>query len=816
MKGHEKMNSNKFGFFDMESDATYTITNPEELLTSWEYIYQNENILLKVDQNGPVYAQVKPVQDILLFKRESNEKYSKWVLDFVVQDGEVNKEVTLFSRKSLNPYKLVEIKFSPSIAKYTYHYEDFSIVSSFMVDNHDMSLIQKVEFINHSNKLLNVTLKTSLLPYANYAVMPPWDKPEWYLETNLNLEGDLLTFFSKKNSPTSEETERKTIKFQTYVNDSVKAQISLERLVGNGDFYEQNGTLDLKQEEIRKRAFDDNLVGYPSVYAFEYDIKVEPHKTYEVMQALNVYEGHKDEKAIFEASLLLEESHLENILKIKNDKFHELFNQFRINTNNLMFDYYINSFLPLQLHWIAYLDRGWPSGMRGVRDASNDFMGLMQYDPKSAENIILTLCSCQRTDGWFPRQVSANGKNGKHDLRKYNDGGVFLLELLFEYLKFTNDVAILDKKVSWLDSDEASTILSHMTQIFSYYTHKDSLGKHGLTKIYEGDWLDSINKAGLEGRGESVTISMQLVFALKQMIQMIKYFKLEKVYQLIPEYEAHLSQLEKNIEMHAYNKLGFYNGLYTDGDDWVFSDKDPDNVSRIYMTVNAFSIISGIAKGKKADGVIDNLLKLKTESGYRLFSPGLGKTNIPYLGRMGTGDQPIGLWENGSTYNHSSHGFFSRALSIIEDQSNLYEVIQYMLPFDESYHPIDKTLSAPYAMVNCYQDLKAFPHRGGLPFLTGTVAMAFRAIYQWMFGIQPEFGGLSFRPVLKEALNGSKVIYNYNGKKLNITFIKGDKELIYLNDALQEHRYLCPITNKSYRFIPNNLLKHGDEIIVLF
>ena len=49
-------------------------------------------------------------------------------------------------------------------------------------------------------------------------------------------------------------------------------------------------------------------------------------------------------------------------------------------------------------------------------------------------NVLETVFACQRTDGWFPRQYSAAGSLGKHDLRKHMDGGVWVIEFLYEYL----------------------------------------------------------------------------------------------------------------------------------------------------------------------------------------------------------------------------------------------------------------------------------------------------------------------------------------------------------------------------------------------
>ena len=54
----------KYGQFDLSRPATYII-HDLGMETSWEYIFQNREILLRLDQYGPVAAQAYPPGDIL-------------------------------------------------------------------------------------------------------------------------------------------------------------------------------------------------------------------------------------------------------------------------------------------------------------------------------------------------------------------------------------------------------------------------------------------------------------------------------------------------------------------------------------------------------------------------------------------------------------------------------------------------------------------------------------------------------------------------------------------------------------------------------
>ena len=72
-----------WGRFEEDRKAAFTIESAD-LPAPWEVIYQNRQILVRVDQHGPVYAQVDPPSGIMLFRREhfqrdgsSHERYPR-------------------------------------------------------------------------------------------------------------------------------------------------------------------------------------------------------------------------------------------------------------------------------------------------------------------------------------------------------------------------------------------------------------------------------------------------------------------------------------------------------------------------------------------------------------------------------------------------------------------------------------------------------------------------------------------------------------------------------------------------------------------
>jgi cellobiose phosphorylase len=225
-------------------------------------------------------------------------------------------------------------------------------------------------------------------------------------------------------------------------------------------------------------------------------------------------------------------------------------------------------------------------------------MGIVPLYPDWARKVIIELFEHQRTNGWMPRQVSTISREAPHDMRYFSDGGAFLLELIHIYLTYTRDYALLDEKVWWLDSDQESTVLEHVFKTTQYYLDPINIGEHGLCKVWHGDWWDVMDKIGLEGRGETVTVTGQMVLNLKNLADMLDWLatKDTKYEQYLPLKDTYLTAREKFInamQTHAYNKLGFFNGYFNDNGKWLLSDNDPDGRERLYLVSNSWAIIGG-------------------------------------------------------------------------------------------------------------------------------------------------------------------------------------------------------------------------------
>ncbi len=781
MKPYENMSySSKYGHYDETTPAGYIVEDGKNIPSPWYYIYQNRKILLYVDQNGPVKVQYQPPSGILICKRELGETQSKmqtWVQSSVLNNG---VPVSNFNSPKLTlggEEPKQTISWNAVRAVYKSEYENVDIITELFVPYDKATVCVKTTIVNKTDKEIDVKVTPSIFPYINIPQMVAWDLPEWYVSAKTYKRGNMFTYAAKMRSPEMIKSAERSVTYNLNFDESAEFDLDLAKYQGTGNFFAPKSVIeDAPLTYSFKDA--DKTPGFgssPLIMAAKYTCNIPAGKSKTFTQALTVQEDvdFNESENDFEQVYFNDDTY-ENRVKETEVFFNDLFTNRTIKTDNELYNKFLNEFAPLQMYWVCSLDRGWPSSMRGTRDASQDFIGLLPLYPEWTKENIKEIFSRQRTDGWYPRQFNAITRKGPHDLRYYCDGGAFLLELMFEYFTFTRDFNFLNEKVVWLDSDEESTVLAHLIKTFDFYLDPVNIGEHGLCKAWYGDWWDPMDKIGMDGIGETVTVSAQMVLNYKNFAnlfeKLIKEGALDKRYESeVLRYRSARENMLEAMRTHAYNKLGYFNGYYNDNKKWLLSDNDPDGDSRLYLVSNAWAIISGCADKEMRESTIANIEKRSyTKFGYYTNDKGF-PVAIDKAGRKGNGSQP-----KGATYNHAQ-SFFARACCVAGKPNLAYKATRHILPIDEELVPTEKTYAPPYAIANAYSVSDTFPYRVGFQFLSGTVSYVLRTVYNFFFGITYELDGLAIKPAMPEAFGNSTATFSYLGKKFVLNYIKTNK-----------------------------------------
>ena len=767
-----------FGYYDESVKAGYTVTDAKGLKAPWYYIYQNRKVLLYLDQNGPVKLQYEPPSGILIFKRELGETQSKWQV--WVQSKDINEGVPVSNFNSPNlrydlPKPKYTINWEPTRAVYTSEYKTAKIITEIFVPSDKATVSMKTTVLNTSDKEMDITVTPSVFPYVNVPQMVAWDLPEWYLSTKIKSNGKALTFAGQMLDPLQIKEGNRAVSFNLDYDENAFLELDMAGFVGNGSFFSPTSVIEnTPYTHAHKDAVDKvSFGGVPTVWATRYKANLKPGESKTYTQVITVHEDYlfNDSENAFE-QVYFDEKGYEERIKSTEKFYEELFTKRTIKTSNKLYDNFINNFAPLQMYWVCSLDRGWPSSMRGIRDCSQDFMGMLPLDPTWTKKAIIEMFEHQRTDGWMPRQISTISRTAPHDMRYYCDGGAFLLELINEYFTFTRDFDFLNERCYWLDSDEQSTILEHIERTIGYYLDPINIGEHCLCKVWYGDWWDPMDKIGMDGIGESVTVTAQNVLNLINLADMFKHLckigKLDKSYLNIAEnYLEKREGFIKAMREHAYNSKGFFNGYFNDNRKWICSDNDPDGVERMYLVSNAWAVISGSATKEMADSVINYVVKNDYDKIRGHFTTSKGfPTYIDKCGRKGNGTQG-GL----ATYNHAQ-SFFVRASAVAGYPDIAYNATKHILPIDSELLPVEKTFAPPYAIANCYGSKL----RAGFQFLSGTVSYVLRTVYNFFFGVTYEYDGLSIRSSMPSDFGDALVSFEYLGKKFTLKYYKTDSK----------------------------------------
>lgn len=716
---------------------------------NYEYIYKNDEILVKVDQYGIITAQINPPVGEAVFKREEREVGSPVKAYF--SDGE-----SVFNNFDVLRADKLTIDFLPEKSIYRLTFGKTEVVTELFVTEKNKRFIMNVTVKNLGEQVKEYSILKCAFPYLNELLMAPWDKPEWYTRTEYLK--DKNAFLTTKYSVAGKKEERR---YLTIVgSDKVDSrELSLERLTA------LTKNFSVIPDKIGG-VTEDTLYAFKQCVSTLATVNLKGGESYSFTQVFAVTDDEKNIVENIENSVKYFDSTVQKAEEEKlAEKHAELFSVRTVKTGDPDFDSFVNGFLPLEMYWVSSLDRGWPTGMRGVRDAANDFEGMLCYDKQMCKGVIENIFSKQRSDGWYPRQVPF-GAGTKFDLREFVDSACFFTEYVYDYLAYTGDYSILENKYGYYDCETQESGLTHLKKGMDYLLSDDALGVHGLVKMRGGDWLDCLSGAGKKGRGESVMVSCQLVMCLKYLVEILN--KVGRVNE-VEKYEKAGYRLKNAINKAAFNGR-FYNAVYTDNDTWLFSEKDEDGEERVYVPTNAYAVISGVASGKENE-IFNEIAKLKTSDGYKLFSKPLGGKFIDGIGKMGTGDFQPYFAENGSVYNHGSQCFLIRALAKAGRYEEISDVLGYALPLYADKHSPEKTCSAPYAITNCYHLVPSFYGRSGFSFLTGSVAMIERAVYSWVFGLNFALDNIVITPCVPKEYANAEITTPFNGHNLTIKYV---------------------------------------------
>jgi cellobiose phosphorylase len=416
-------------------------------------------------------------------------------------------------------------------------------------------------------------------------------------------------------------------------------------------------------------------------------------------------------------------------------------------------------------------------GAFGFRDQLQDIMALVYAEPSIIRKHILSCAAHQFPEGdvqhwWHP--PSGNG------VRTHcSDDYLWLPFAVHRYIDCTGDIGILDECVNFIvdrsvspnedayygyptRSEESAALYEHCIRAIKYGL---KFGRHGLPLIGSGDWNDSFNLIGAQGKGESVWLGFFLYTVL------IKFSELAKNRDDIDFAEYCTSEamrLRRNIDENAWDGEWYKRAYFDNGEPLGSAD---NSECRIDSIPQSWAVLSGAGDPKRAQAAMEAVNKYlvrRDKSLIQLFDPPFDKSDSDpgYV----KGYIP-GIRENGGQYTHAAV-WAIMAFAALGNNRRAWELLSLINPITHADTP-EKVLTykvEPYVVAADIYSVEPHLGRGGWTWYTGAAGWMYRLIIESLLGINLKLNKLSFTPCLPVTWKSFKIHYRYHETFYHIVF----------------------------------------------
>lgn len=443
-----------------------------------------------------------------------------------------------------------------------------------------------------------------------------------------------------------------------------------------------------------------------------------------------------------------------------------------VHTGNEQFDRWMNVWLKHQLAFVA----GWGRVIgRGFRDILQDTMGHRLTDPGRARACIKEVFAKQFPTGKCIRAWRL--PTAQLDLQDYADSPSWMVMALCSYLKETADYGLLDEMVPYLDGDdpyaeptEEASVWDHVVLAQRYLVRQ--LGRHGLCKIYYGDWCDTMNGVGARGEGESVMLSMQVKWGCDLLAELAERLGREHV---AGEMRIASAMLAGAVNQEAWDGEWYVRAFDDDGLAVGSRNTQPgDNgEGEIFLNPQSWALISGVVPAQRAGKCVASVAaRLDTGYGMVLNAPPFTALR-PRIGQM-TAMTP-GFYENGSVYVHGNC-FWIYALACAGRGDEAWKAFRAILP-DTDNKP--NTDTEPFTIPNYYIGPAVERRKQRNLYLsgwrTGSAAWLYMTGLEWICGVRADYDGLRIDPHLPAGWRSCRVERWFRGDTYEV-IIEGGGE----------------------------------------
>lgn len=407
----------------------------------------------------------------------------------------------------------------------------------------------------------------------------------------------------------------------------------------------------------------------------------------------------------------------------------------------------INTWNPVQCVHTARLSRSISSdasGVRGIgfRDSAQDMLAQAYRKPEWATQMLCFLASQQFEDGHPVHIMWPEENRPAQDITR-SDNHIWMVYLAYAIAAETGDLGFLDREVPFLAPDMIShtggaTFWEHLLRGVDF-TEKH-LGEHGLPLILFSDWNDHLGPYGRKGRGETVFVSEQHIYALRQLKELAM---MRGDSGTAERFTGLIKKQEEALERYAWDGDWFLRGLDDDGKP---IGTHTAQYGRIWLNPQSWMVIAGAGSREKQLHAMDSAgSELDTGLGLLLNTPGY--PGWPAKESAMVNGLPAGYSENGGVFCQAN--CWAIMAEALLGRGNLaWNYYKQILPHKviqkvgvERYH----AEAYAYCSTMLGKDNEKFGW-GVVSQVTGTAAWMDVVATQYLLGVRPVIQGLLIDP----------------------------------------------------------------------
>jgi cellobiose phosphorylase len=453
--------------------------------------------------------------------------------------------------------------------------------------------------------------------------------------------------------------------------------------------------------------------------------------------------------------------------------------------------------------WSRYLSlyqTGYGARGIGVRDSSQDVMGVLPLKPEKGKALLRQLLQMQKRDGSAMHQFnpltmvgsagdSLEVEEGPH---YYSDDHLWLVLAVNAYLKETGDFAFLDEPIPFYERDrqerplESGSVAEHLRRALAF-TRGDT-GAHGLPLLGFADWNDTVN---LRAGAESLFTANLYGRALLEMIALAEH---QGDSATAAAYRQDYETMAVRVNEVAWD--GAWYLRYFDHDGTPLGSAS-NAQGKVWANAQSWPVLSGFAPPERARSALDAVYRhLNTAHGIKLSTPGYDGFDPA---RGGVTTYPPGAKENGGIFLHANPWVII-AEAMLGNGERAFRYYDQINPAAKN-ESIDVFECEPYVYP---QNILGDEHpQFGLArnsWLTGTASWAYQAAVQWILGVRPEYGGLRIDPCIPAAWPGFRISRLFRGARYDVE----------VRNPQGAHKGVAAITLDG-RPLPDNLLPASGD-----